>query len=192
MILPIYAYGHPILRKETADIDQNYPELTALIANMWETMYYTHGMGIAAPQVGLPIRLFVVDTLQLKEDEDGDNKPTSEYIKQVFINPEIIDEAGEEWAFEEGCLSIPGIRGKVTRPAQVRIEYYDENFVKHDKVFDGMTARVIQHEYDHLEGVLFTDHLTGLKKQLVGRKLQQISRGELRPRYKMVFAGDKR
>lgn len=191
MILPIYAYGHPILRKETADIDANYPELAQLITNMWETMYHTHGMGIAAPQVGLAIRLFVIDTLQLKSEDGEEDKPTKEYVKQVFINPEIIDESGDEWPYEEGCLSIPGIRGKVTRPAQVRIVYFDENFVKHDKVFDGMTARVIQHEYDHIEGTLFTDHLTGLKKQLVGRKLQQISRGELRPRYKMVFAGQK-
>lgn len=191
MILPIYAYGHPILRKETSDIDNNYPNLQELIANMWETMYYTHGMGIAAPQIGLAIRLFVVDTLQLKSDEEEEEKATAEYVKQVFINPEIIDESGDEWPYEEGCLSIPNIRGKVTRPSQVRIVYYDENFVKHDKIYDGMTARVIQHEYDHIEGTLFTDHLTGLKKQLVSRKLQQISRGELRPRYKMVFAGQK-
>jgi peptide deformylase len=187
MILPIYAYGHPILRKVGQDITPDYPQLSAVISNMWETMYHTRGMGLAAPQIGLAIRLFIIDTVQL-DAEDRENAPTAEFLKQVFINPEIIEEAGKEWAYEEGCLSIPEVRGKVNRPAQVRIQYLDENFQKHDKIYDGMTARVIQHEYDHIEGILFTDHLGMLKKQLVSRRLNQISRGEYRGKYKMVFA----
>jgi len=187
MILPIYAYGHPILRRVADDIEQaQVTDLQQFVADMWETMYHTRGMGLAAPQVGRAIRLFVVDTLQL--EKDGDNEPTSEYIKSVFINPEIIDETGKEWSYDEGCLSIPGVRGKVARPAQVRIKYRDENWQEYDKVFDGMTARVIQHEYDHLEGILFTDHLGLLKKQLIGTRLRQIQRGEYGAKYKMVFA----
>ncbi len=184
MVLPIYAYGHPILRRECKDITAEYPNLSELLANMWETMYYTHGMGLAAPQIGLNIRLFIIDTVQLDEE---DRERGSEFLKQVFINPEIIDEAGEEWTYEEGCLSIPDIRGKVSRQPQVRIKYMDENFVQHDRVFDGITARVIQHEYDHIEGVLFTDHLSMLKKQLLSKQLSRISKGEIRPKYKMIF-----
>ena len=187
MILPIYAYGHPILRKVGQDIAADYPQLEQLIANMWETMYHTRGMGLAAPQIGLAIRLFVIDTLQLDKDDRGD-VVTSHYVKQCFINPEIIEEAGKDWAYEEGCLSIPDVRGKVNRAPQLRIQYLDENFQPQNKIFDGITARVIQHEYDHIEGILFTDHLTMLKKQLVSRQLNQITRGEYSGKYKMVFA----
>jgi len=183
MILPVYAYGHPILRKETEDIDANYPKLKELIADMWETMYHASGMGLAAPQIGRNIRLFLVDTEQIdEEDRDG-----MQAIKKVFINPEIIEEAGKEWPYEEGCLSIPHIRGSVKRPAQVRIEYYDENFQLHEEVYDGLTARVIQHEYDHIEGVLFTDLLQPLKKRLIKKRLDKIRKGKVDAPYHMVF-----
>ena len=186
MKLPVYAYGHPVLRKKCEEVNKETPDLTQFIADMWETMYFTRGIGLAAPQVGKSYRIFVVDTEQLHDDEE--NKPKFTGIKKVIINPVIIQEAGEPWAYEEGCLSIPEIRGKVSRPAQLRIQYYDENFNLHDDVFDDMNARVIQHEYDHIEGILFTDHLSFLKKQTVKSKLERIKRGEINTKYKMVFA----
>ena len=183
MILPVYAYGHPILRKETKDIDKDYPELKKLIEDMWETMYHAHGMGLAAPQIGRNIRLFLVDTEQIdEEDRNG-----MQAIKKVFINPEIIEESGKEWSYEEGCLSIPHLRGNVKRPSQVCIEYYDENFELKEEVYDGLTARVIQHEYDHVEGILFTDLLQPLKKRLIKKKLEKIKKGKVDASYRMVF-----
>jgi peptide deformylase len=186
MKLPVYAYGHPVLRKKCEEISKDTPDLNQFIADMWETMYHTRGIGLAAPQVGKSYRIFVVDTVQLHDDEE--KKPKFTGIKKVLINPVKIQEAGEPWAYEEGCLSIPEIRGKVSRPAQLRIQYYDENFKLHDEVFDDMNARVIQHEYDHIEGILFTDHLSLLKKQMVKGKLERIKKGEINTKYKMVFA----
>jgi len=186
MKLPVYAYGHPVLRKKCEEVDKDYPDLQQFIADMWETMYHTHGIGLAAPQVGKAIRVFVIDTEQMEDEED--EKDTFVGLKRVFVNPVKVKEAGEPWAYEEGCLSIPEIRGKVSRPGQLRIQYYDENFNFHDDVFDDMNARVIQHEYDHIEGILFTDHLSPLKKQLLKKRLEKIKKGEISPKYKMVFA----
>lgn len=185
MKLPIYAYGHPILRKETDEIDADYPELKKLLEDMFETMYHTKGMGLAAPQIGRAIRVFVVDTMQLDNDERDET--SSEFIKEVFINPILVEESGKKWEYEEGCLSIPEVRGNVARQPQLRMEYYNADFQLKDKVFDGITARVIQHEYDHLEGVLFTDHLKPLKKRFVQKQLERISRGQVDANYKMIF-----
>lgn len=184
MILPIVAYGDPVLKQETKDIEPDYPELNALISNMYDTMYNASGVGLAAPQVGLPIRLFIVDTVQLEEDKD---LPKFKGIKQAFINATLLDESGKEWAYEEGCLSIPGIRENITRPPHIEIEYLDENFNYQRTTFDGINARVIQHEYDHVDGILFVDHLKPLKKRLLKRKLQSITRGEIKVPYKMHF-----
>ncbi|MEO1438043.1 MAG: peptide deformylase [Bacteroidota bacterium] len=182
MILPVYGYGHGVLRKEADDIDPDYPELQQLIANMWETMYHAKGIGLAAPQIGKSIRLFLVDTEQSMEDED-----VGTGIKKVFINAHKVQESGKEWAFEEGCLSIPGIRGDVDRPKQIRLKYLDENFVEHDEVFDGINARVIQHEYDHIDGVLFTDKLKPIKKRLVQKKLLKVKEGKTTADYPMKW-----
>lgn len=186
MKLPIYAYGHPILRKETNEIDNDYPKLKELLADMFETMYYSKGMGIAAPQIGLDIRVFVVDTMQLDTDERDEF--SSEYIKEVFINPIMVEESGKKWEYEEGCLSIPDVRGNVARHPQIRIEYFNANFELKDKVFDGITARVVQHEYDHLEGILFVDHLKPLKKRFAQKKLDKIAKGYIEADYKLIFA----
>jgi len=186
MKLPIYAYGHPILRKETVEIEEDYPKLKQLLEDMFETMYYSKGMGLAAPQIGKNIRLFIIDTLQLdKEDRD---ETANEFVKEAFINPIIIEESGKKWSYEEGCLSIPDVRGKVIRQPQIRVEYYDADFNLQDKVFDGITARVIQHEYDHIEGILFTDLLKPLKKRFVKKSLNKIKRGQISPDYRMIFA----
>jgi peptide deformylase len=166
-------------------VEPESPDLKQFIEDMWETMYHTKGIGLAAPQVGKAIRIFIADTEQLNDDEDDEDNFIG--IKKVFINPLILKEAGEPWTYEEGCLSIPDLRGKVSRQPQVRLTYFDENFVKHDDVFDGMNARVIQHEYDHIEGILFTDHLSPLKKQLMKNKMEKIRKGEISPKYKMVF-----
>lgn len=183
MILPIYAYGHPVLRKETVEIEENYKGLKSLIDNMFETMYEARGMGLAAPQIGKNIRLFIVDTAQLdEEDRDG-----QEGTKQVFINPEVLDTAGKIYSYEEGCLSIPDIRGKVRRKTQVRIEYFDENFELKDTIFTGLNSRVIQHEYDHVEGVLFTDLLKPLKKRMLKKRLGKVKNGQIDLDYKMIF-----
>ena len=183
MILPIYALGQPVLKKVAEPIDKNYPELSDLIENMWETMYNANGAGLAAPQIGKSIRIFMIDTEQYEEGE-GTGK---EGLKQVFINPQKIEEAGKPWSYEEGCLSIPDIRGDVSRPAQVKLRYQDESFVEHEKVFVGFIARVIQHEYDHLEGVLFTELLKPLKKRRIKRKLENIKKGNIAPAYRMKF-----
>jgi peptide deformylase len=189
MKLPIYAYGHPILRKETEEIEADYPKLEQLLDDMFETMYHTKGMGLAAPQIGRNIRLFIVDTEQLDTDERDEE--ASEFIREVFINPIIMDESGKAWEYEEGCLSIPDIRGNVSRPPKVRVEYYDRNFKLQDRIFDGITARVIQHEYDHLEGVLFVDLLKPIKKRFVQKRLEKIKKGKIDSDYKLVFANKK-
>lgn len=190
MVLPIYGYGEPVLRKVGNDISPEYPNLKETIANMYETMYRAHGVGLAAPQVGLSIRLFIVDT-QPFADSDEVSKEEAEQLKdfkRTFINPKIIKEEGEIWGFNEGCLSIPDVREDVFRHEKITIEYQDEDFNKKSESFDGLIARVIQHEYDHIEGVLFTDHLSMLKKKLIGKKLQNIMEGKARPDYKMKFA----
>jgi len=183
MILPIYAYGQPVLKKKAAEISKEYEGLTELIENMWETMYAAHGVGIAAPQIGLSIRLFLVDTIQVMEEGKKE-----EGIKKVFINARIVDESGKLWPYEEGCLSIPNIRGDVERPEKVHVRYLDENFQPHNEIYEGMNARVIQHEYDHIEGVLFTEKLKPLKKKLIQRKLNDIKAGNASADYKIKFA----
>ena len=178
MKLSIVAYGDPVLKKVCEAIDENYPDLNELIENMWETMYNASGVGLAAPQIGLPIRLFVVDT--------GENDEEPRY-KKVFSNAKILEEKGEPWGFTEGCLSIPEIREEVFRKPNILINYYDENWVEHGEEVSGFAARVIQHEYDHIEGKLFTEKINMLRKQLIRGKLDKISRGEVHPDYKMKF-----
>ena len=182
MILPIYAYGQPVLKKVAEPITADYPELQQLIADMWETMEEANGVGLAAPQIGHSIRLFVVDSRPMQEEGEEDKG-----IRQVFINAEIMEEAGDDCSYSEGCLSIPDISGDVERPEQVTIEYEDENFVTHTTTLTGMNARVVQHEYDHIEGVLFTELLKPLKRRLVKRKLEKIRKGDIDLRYKMKF-----
>ena len=180
MILPIYGFGFPVLKKKAQPIAEDYPNLDELIENMWATMYKANGVGLAAPQIGLSIRLFLVDTEQIHEDD-----PEIDGIKQAFINAEILEFGGTPWPYEEGCLSIPDIRGDVERPEQIRIRYQDTNFVEHERIFTGMDARVIQHEYDHIEGVLFTEKLKPVKRKLIKRKLENIRKGKINPDYKM-------
>ncbi len=182
MIIPVVAYGHPSLRKVAAEISPDYQGLSELISNMFETMYASAGVGLAAPQVNRPIRLFLVDASPFAEDN-----PNLQGFKKVFINPRIIEESGEEWVYNEGCLSLPDLHEDVTRKSKVRLQYFDENFQRHDEVFDGMAARIIQHEYDHLEGVLFVDRINPLKRMLLKRKLTDISKGMIDVSYKMVF-----
>ncbi|WP_025742996.1 peptide deformylase [Aquimarina pacifica] len=189
MILPIVAYGDPVLKKKAKIIDAVYPKLTELLENMFETMYNAHGVGLAAPQIGLPIRLFIVDTNPFSEDEELSEEEASKLkgFKKVFINATILEETGEEWAFSEGCLSIPDVREDVFRKETIKIKYVDENFVEHIEVYSGLIARVIQHEYDHIEGVLFTDKLSTLKKRLIKGKLMNISKGKINSEYRMRF-----
>lgn len=187
MILPITAYGTPVLRQMAENITADYPQLSTLIANMWDTMYHAKGVGLAAPQVGLSIRLFVVDTEQIKPDEDDDEPIDETGIKKVFINAQILDKTGKKYPYNEGCLSIPFVREDVTRPETITMQYLDENFNQHTETYNGFAARVIQHEYDHIDGILFTDHLSALKKQLVKRKLDKIAKGEVRTDYRMSF-----
>lgn len=182
MLLPIYAFGHPVLKKLGQQITKDYPDLDQLIKNMWDTMYNAHGVGLAAHQVGLDIRLFVIDTKQIEADE----KPFKG-IKKVFINAHKIEESGKEWDYEEGCLSIPFVRGDVSRPPSITVEYMDEHFKKHRETYTGINARVIQHEYDHTDGILFVDKLKPLKKKLVQKKLDNIKKGNVDPEYKMKF-----
>ena len=188
MILPIVAYGNPVLKKEAKNITQDYPELDQFIYNMWETMYEARGVGLAAPQVGVGIRLFVVDASPFAEDEElsEEEKEQLNGFKKVFINPEL-EESGEEWAFNEGCLSIPEVREDIYRQEKIHITYYDENFKEHQETFTGLPARVIQHEYDHIEGILFTDKLSPLKKKLIKGKLNNIAKGNIQVDYKMRF-----
>jgi peptide deformylase len=192
MILPIVAYGNPILRKVGHDIDENYPNLDKLIEDMWETMYASNGVGLAAPQVGRDIRLFVMDSAQIfsnmdEKDKEEENYPDAPGIKQVFINAHIIEEHGDDWAYNEGCLSIPKIREDIYRAEEVTLEYQDQDFRKHTRTFNGVTARIILHEYDHIDGKLFIDYLSPLKRKLLKRKLDDISKGNIRVDYKMAF-----
>jgi peptide deformylase len=190
MILPIVAYGNPILRKPAAPITADYPGLKELIDDMWETMYASSGVGLAGPQVNKPIRLFVIDSAQIfaNMEEDDERYPDEPGIKKVFINAELIDLTGEEWVYNEGCLSIPKIREDIQRPELITLKYVDENFVSHTETFTGLTARVIQHEYDHIDGKLFIDYLKPLKKKLLQGKLNDISKGKIKVDYKMLFA----
>jgi len=190
MILPIVAYGHPVLRKVAQDIDADYPFLEKLIQDMWETMYASNGVGLAAPQVNKDVRLFIVDSKQIFENMKPDEKneyPDDPGIKQVFINAHIQEINGEEWAYNEGCLSIPKIREDIVRNEIVTLRYQDENFTWHANTFQGITARIILHEHDHLEGKLFIDYLPPLKRKLMKRKLDDISKGKVTVDYKMVF-----
>lgn len=184
MILKIVSYGHPSLRRENKEIEPDYPGLQELIANMYETMYEAQGIGIAAPQVNVNIRMFVVDGSAADGAYDGE---VMEGFKQVFINPEMIEETGDSWAFEEGCLSIPDIRENVSREGVITLRYFDENFNEKTETFDGMKARIIQHEYDHLEGVLFTDYISPLRKRIIKRRLTKITYGEIEVPYEMRF-----
>ena len=190
MILPIVAYGTPVLRTVAKDISSDYPALEKLISDMWETMYASNGVGLAAPQVNRDIRVFMIDSAQVfanLEDEEKGEYPDEPGIKQLFINAHIKELHGAEWPYNEGCLSIPKIREDIQRPAQVTIEYLDENFQPHTKTFSGITGRIIQHEYDHIEGKLFIDYLKPLKRKLLKGKLDDISRGKVKVDYKMVF-----
>lgn len=193
MIVPIVGYGDPVLRKVGENISESYPNIKELIDTMYETMYNASGVGLAAPQIGLAIRLFVIDTEPFS-DSDGlssDEQNQLKGFKQTFINAKMILEEGEEWAFNEGCLSIPDVREDVIRNEKITIEYLDENFEKKVEVFDGMIARVVQHEYDHIEGILFTDKISSLKKTLIKKKLQNIMEGKARPDYRMKFCNKK-
>ncbi|MGV3527476.1 MAG: peptide deformylase [Flavisolibacter sp.] len=192
MILPIVAYGHPVLRQPATDIAPDYPDLPKLIEDMWETLYASNGVGLAAPQINRGIRLFLVDSAQIfanmdEEEKKEENYPDAPGIKQVFINARVVEEAGDDWAYNEGCLSIPRIREDIYRAEEVTLEYLDEDFKPHTKTFSGITARVILHEYDHIEGKLFIDYLSGLKKKLIKRKLDDIARGTVKVDYRMLF-----
>ena len=189
MILPIVAYGDPVLKKRAAEITADYTDLQSLITNMYETMYGAYGVGLAAPQIGLSVRIFLVDTAPFAEDEsysEAERKVLKSF-KKTFINPEILEESGEEWAFNEGCLSIPNVREDVLRKSEIKIRYQDENCETHTHEFNGLIARVIQHEYDHIEGVLFTDKVSSLKKRLLKSKLSSISKGKINVDYRMRF-----
>jgi peptide deformylase len=195
MILPIVAYGDPVLKKEAEEIDEKYPDLSKLIVDMFETMYHAKGVGLAAPQIGKSIRLFIVDGAPFADEEDEEPDPRAagiENFKKVFINPIIEEESGDKWSFQEGCLSIPKIRENVFRQEKVLITYFDENWEFHEEAFDGYAARIIQHEYDHIEGILFTDHLTPLKKKMLTKRLQNITSGKIDIDYKMSFPGGKK
>ncbi|MCU0445683.1 MAG: peptide deformylase [Microscillaceae bacterium] len=185
MIYPIVAYGDPVLKKVAQNIQKDDPglDLPKLIQDMYETMYEASGVGLAAPQIGLGIRLFIVDTDRMEDSETG--------IKKVFINAQILAEEGEKWAFQEGCLSIPNIREDVYRKPKIRLKYFDENWQEHEETYEGVAARVIQHEYDHIEGKLFIDHLSSLKKTLLKSKLSNISKGNVKVDYRMKFPAQK-
>jgi len=193
MIIPIYGYGEAVLRKIGEEITPDYPNLTSIIANMYDTMYNAYGVGLAAPQVGLGLRLFIVDTEPFSDSNELSEEEQQQLkgFKKTFINAKMIKEEGELWGFNEGCLSIPDVREEVFRNERITLEYCDEDFNKKTEVFDGLIARVIQHEYDHIEGILFTDHLTILKKTLIKKKLQNIMEGKSFPDYRMKFANKK-
>jgi peptide deformylase len=190
MILPIVAYGSPILRMVSKEIDKDYPGLEKFIEDMWETMYASNGVGLAAPQVNKDVRLFVIDSSQIFENQDEEEKgkyPDEPGVKKVFINANITSLNGREWVYNEGCLSIPKIREDITRNEEITIEYYDEFFEHHVETFNGLTARIILHEYDHIEGKLFIDYLKPLKRRLMKGKLEDISKGRVKVDYKMTF-----
>ena len=182
MKLPIIAYGDSILRKKASEITTDYPDLDILIANMFETMYAAHGVGLAAPQIGLSIRLFIIDATSFADDE-----PELKSFKKIFLNAQVVDESGEKWVFNEGCLSIPEIRDDISRQNTIRISYYDENWQQHEETYKGLVARIIQHEYDHIEGKLFTDKLSPLRKAMLKKRLDSISKGMVKVEYKMKF-----
>lgn len=190
MILPIVAYGDPVLKKVADDITPEYPNLKELIDNMFETMYNAQGVGLAAPQIGKSIRLFVIDATPFAEEGEEDFEVLKEF-KKVFINAHIVSEDGDEWAFNEGCLSIPDIREDVFRKPNLKLRYMDENWVQHEEDFSGLAARVIQHEYDHIDGILFTDHLSPLRRRMIQGRLSNISKGKIRVDYRMKFAVSK-
>lgn len=197
MILPIVAYGSPILKKEGVEIEEDFEDLGELIESMFETMYAANGVGLAAPQIDKSIRLFIVDASPFAEEAEEGEEPDPkaeglEGFKKVFINPIIEEEEGEEWAFAEGCLSIPNIREEVMRKPKIKISYFDENWEFHEDEFEGYAARIIQHEYDHVDGILFTDHLSPLKKRLLKKKLTNISKGDVDVKYKMKFPNVKK
>ena len=190
MVLPIVAFGNPVLRKVASDITPEYPDLQKLIADMWETMYASNGVGIAAPQINRAIRLFVIDTVQIVEGFDEDDKedfPDEKPVKGVFINAHKVAETGDEWAYNEGCLSIPKVREDIRRGEHVTLRYMDENFKEHEATFSGITARVILHEHDHIEGKLFIDYLPPIKRRLIKKKLEDISSGKVKTDYRMLF-----
>lgn len=189
MVLPIVAYGDPVLRKMCTDISADYPNIKDLISNMFQTMEASRGVGLAAPQIGLPIRLFVVDAAPFADDDEltKEEQTFLENFRKVFINAKIIEETGDKWSFNEGCLSIPGVRGDVSRHERLTIEYLDENFQPQVLTVDGLAARIIQHEYDHIQGVLFTDKLSAFKKRILQGKLTDISKGKVNVDYRMRF-----
>ncbi len=182
MIFPVTVFGDPVLRKKAEPISKDFPDLPGFIQNMFETMYNSDGVGLAAPQVGQPIRIFVLDSTHEDEDEPAG-------IKKAFINPVILEKSGDEWVMNEGCLSLPEIREDVVRPETVKIKYFDENFNEFTEEYSGFTSRVIQHEYDHLEGVMFVDYLNPLKKRILKSKLTAISKGKVQPKYKIKIPG---
>lgn len=180
MILPIYTYGQPVLRKEAENIDQNYPDLSVLIQNMFDTMNHADGVGLAAPQVGLPIRMFIITLDPLAEEH-----PEYKDFNKVYINPEIIEESEDQETMDEGCLSLPGVHETVKRSKKIRVKYHDADFVEHEEELDGFHSRVFQHEFDHLDGKLFIDHLSTLRKQMIKGKLNVMLKGKARSSYKM-------
>jgi len=184
MILSIVAYGTPVLREETNEIEKDYPDLDILLENMFETMYASKGVGLAAPQIGKAIRLFIVDASGF--NDEGEYPELADF-KRIYINPIIVEESGEEWKFEEGCLSIPGIREDVSRKSVVTVEYYNEHFELVEETLDGIAARVVQHEYDHIEATLFTDLINPLRKRLIKGKLNDIAKGNIKVSYRMKF-----
>lgn len=187
MIMPIVAYGDPVLRRVGDEIDADYPNLKQLIADMFETMYHAKGVGLAAPQVGKSVRLFIVDGAPFAEDPETEEEEALGSFRKVFINARILEEDGTEWKYNEGCLSIPKIREDVLRKPNVRIRWQDETFATHEETFTGIAARIIQHEYDHIEGKLFTDRISPMRRQLLKNKLNDISRGRVAADYKMRF-----
>ncbi len=194
MVLPIIAYGDPVLRKKATKVGKDYPKLETLLENMWETMYKASGVGLAAPQIGLPIRIFIIDATPFADDDEltKEEQQVLDGFKKVFINARMEEETGDSWAFNEGCLSIPDIREDVNRKETITITYQDEHFKTHTETFSGLPARVIQHEYDHIEGVLFTDKLSSLKKRLLKNRLEKISKGKINIDYKMRFPNSKK
>lgn len=180
MIYPVTVYGDPVLRKIAEPIGPDYPNLQEVLENIWETMYHADGVGLAAPQVGLSIRIFVIDA-----SSGADEDPNLKDFRKTFINPVLLERSGEPWTMEEGCLSLPEIRENVTRPDMVRIRYLDENFAEHEEVYHGFVARIIQHEYDHLEGIMFIDYLSPLRRKILRGKLSNISKGKVQPHYKI-------
>jgi len=185
MVLPVYVYGMSVLRKIAPEIPEDFKELEQLVEDLFDTMHASDGVGLAAPQVGKSFRIFVVDTTPMAENND--NEPELKDFRKVFINPYILEESGDTWAFEEGCLSLPNIREEVSRPENVKIEYYDDNWVLHEEEYDGIRARVIQHEYDHLDGKLFTDKVSPIKRKLLAPRLKSVSRGRVDCDYKIIY-----